>query len=235
MANPAADIANAHIDDVLATQRQREIEDVVVHLAQFAPTQVAVEHPHHDHASLERRYRSFVDTQQLHSRSEIEQLGFRVAAASGIERLSPIDVTDVFYEPRIERLIAESSDHAARWDALRRAADASVREAESALRRGTIGSALRMLNSAGAREAALAPYLDHLLPICTGDDWAGADMVANWYRRNIRIALNLARTVEDGDRVLVLYGAGHAPVLEHLWRATTGYKLLDPLDYLPSA
>lgn len=234
MANPAADIANAHIDDVLATPRQREIEDVADHLTRFAPTKVAVEHAHDD-ASLDARYRAFLATQQLHSSSETEQLGFRVAAASGVERLSPIDIMDVFYEPRIERLIAESSDHAARWDALRRAGEASASEVESALREGTIGSVLRMLNSPAARQAALAPYLDHLLPISSDDDSAGADMVANWYRRNIRIALNLARTVEDSDRVLVLYGAGHAPVLEHLWRGMTGYSLADPLDYLPSA
>jgi len=40
--------------------------------------------------------------------------------------------------------------------------------------------------------------------------YAGVEPVANLYRRNLRIFANLTRIIEPGDRVVVIYGAGHA-------------------------
>jgi len=42
------------------------------------------------------------------------------------------------------------------------------------------------------------------------DDWAGADFLTEWIRRNLRIYTHIAQLVESPqERVLVLYGAGH--------------------------
>jgi hypothetical protein len=41
-------------------------------------------------------------------------------------------------------------------------------------------------------------------------DWAGPDLVADWFRRNIRIHANVTRLVDSpSERVLVIFGAGH--------------------------
>lgn len=41
-------------------------------------------------------------------------------------------------------------------------------------------------------------------------DWAGADLPADWYRRNIRIFSNVVRLVDSpNERVLVIFGNGH--------------------------
>jgi hypothetical protein len=41
-------------------------------------------------------------------------------------------------------------------------------------------------------------------------DYAGPDLLAAWYQRNIRIYHNIVKLVESpNDRILVLYGAGH--------------------------
>jgi hypothetical protein len=39
-----------------------------------------------------------------------------------------------------------------------------------------------------------------------GDVYGGADMVADWYKRNLRIFANLTRISEPGDRVFIIYG-----------------------------
>jgi Family of unknown function (DUF5694) len=40
-------------------------------------------------------------------------------------------------------------------------------------------------------------------------DWAGADLVSDWVRRNVRIFSNVAQLVESpNERVLVIFGAG---------------------------
>jgi hypothetical protein len=41
-------------------------------------------------------------------------------------------------------------------------------------------------------------------------DYAGPDLLASWYQRNIRIYSNIAKIIESpNERVLVIYGAGH--------------------------
>ena len=47
-------------------------------------------------------------------------------------------------------------------------------------------------------------------------DWAGADLVADWFRRNVRIYANLTRLADSpSERVLAIFGAGHLGWLRH--------------------
>ena len=96
----------------------------------------------------------------------------------------------------------------------------------------TIGTVLRAMNSREARANDLALYLRDLLPIASETNWSGPDMVANWYRRNFRIAANLHAVAEAGDRLAVVYGAGHAPVLEHALGASGVFEILDAREYI---
>lgn len=95
-----------------------------------------------------------------------------------------------------------------------------------------LSGALRAMNTRDARLEDLALYLRDLLPIASETNWSGPDMVANWYRRNFRIAANLYAISEPGDRVALVYGAGHAPVLEHALQASGAFHMVDPLDYI---
>lgn len=162
---------------------------------------------------------------------ETEQLGFRLAHRAGHDRVYAVDVSDRFFEEAIELLIGEAV-HAERWQALRAAGDASARQVQDALHSGTIADALVVMNQPEAKAAALAPYLDLLLPIASDGNWAGPDMVANWYRRNFRIAANVHAVADDGDRLALIYGAGHIPILEHVLACSSRFSLHDPLQYL---
>ena len=47
-------------------------------------------------------------------------------------------------------------------------------------------------------------------------DWAGADLVSDWFRRNMRIYSNVTRLADSpNERVLVIFGAGHLGWLRH--------------------
>jgi hypothetical protein len=144
MANPGADLVNLQADDVLAPPRQREIEAVVESLQRYRPTKVLVEHPHEDRALVQHYHEYRAGSRPL-SRSETEQLGFRLAAACGHEQIHPVDVIDTYYEEGIEELIVEPV-HAASWRDLRSAAERSVGDLAAVLRAGTIGDALRFVN-----------------------------------------------------------------------------------------
>lgn len=66
------------------------------------------------------------------------------------------------------------------------------------------------------------------------DNPLGADLVAAWYQRNLRIFANLLHQLDDDDeRVLVIYGSGHRALLDQFVRQHPKLSSVSPLDFLP--
>ncbi len=71
-------------------------------------------------------------------------------------------------------------------------------------------------------------YLVGTLAVGDGIDHPGADAKTAWYNRNLRIFSNLLWLVErPGERVFVLIGAGHVPILRHAARASPAIELVE--------
>jgi hypothetical protein len=60
----------------------------------------------------------------------------------------------------------------------------------------------------------------------------GADVVAGRYARNLKIFANMARLTEQGDRVLIIYGASHGKLLRDFVRESADLDLIDVGRYL---
>jgi len=64
-------------------------------------------------------------------------------------------------------------------------------------------------------------------------DWAGADLVSDWFRRNMRIYSNIAQLVDSpNERVLVIYGAGHLGWLRHNFASDPSFRLRKLADFV---
>ena len=101
------------------------------------------------------------------------------------------------------------------------------------LSRLTIGEFLWEMNSPEGLAANHTAYFRFFLPIVAEDSYGGADYVAVWYRRNLRIAANISRIAEPGDRVFLIIGQGHAPILRQVLTDWPRFCLDDLLNYLP--
>jgi pheromone shutdown protein TraB len=72
-----------------------------------------------------------------------------------------------------------------------------------------------------------------LSPILPGDEYPGVDAKTAWYNRNLRIFANLQRITDRTDeRILVIIGAGHVPILRHTVQASPEYALVEVADVL---
>jgi hypothetical protein len=57
-------------------------------------------------------------------------------------------------------------------------------------------------------------------------NWAGADLVADWFRRNMRIFTNIVQIIDSpNERVLVIYGSGHLGWLRHSFASDPTLRL----------
>ncbi|MEE9363666.1 MAG: DUF5694 domain-containing protein [Cellulophaga sp.] len=75
--------------------------------------------------------------------------------------------------------------------------------------------------------------LGHYLVTLKTDNHNGPDAYAlKWYSRNVRIFNNILKTnPKSTDRILVIYGSGHIPILEHLFDASPEFKIIRPYQY----
>jgi hypothetical protein len=230
LANPGADEVKSTLDDVLAPKRQAEIEKVVASLARYRPTRILVEREPGQQERINANYRAWLaGTYQL-TRNEIDQIAFRLAKQMGHTGLYAIDHRMGLDFEGAMRFAAQNGqqDEVARFGATIRRIEAYFNKLYAT---GTIGEILAVQNNDAQADEGVAMY-QLMSRIGRDTSYAGADIAADWYRRNIRIYANILRVVEPGDRVLVLIGGGHRPLLRQFFIQSPGYEFVPTLPYL---
>lgn len=106
-----------------------------------------------------------------------------------------------------------------------------VKTFELAQKMATVGQLLLQMNGPKMQTAMVNSYFN-MLPIGDADTQTGADLNAMWYLRNAKIFGKALKIAKRGDRVLVVYGAGHVYWLRHFASHTPAYKFVDPQPYL---
>ena len=96
----------------------------------------------------------------------------------------------------------------------------------------TIPEILRWINDDRRVDEGERLYL-RMTKVGTGADYAGADLVADWHERNLKIFANILRvTTSPDDRVLVVYGSGHAKLLTEFAEDSGEFVVERPSAYL---
>ena len=207
MANPGRDIFNMKADDVLAPKRQAEIAELVAVLKRFAPTKVAVEADFWNE-DVAKRYVDYVAGKHELSRNETEQVGFRLAKELGHKTVYPVDVDGDFPYLRLSNY-AKGAGRAKELEAMRAEVGAMVQAQDAYLASHSILETLVYMN-ADDKVASDVGFYYRQAHFGEPGDWAGADLVADWFRRNVRIYANLAGLASSpNERVLAIFGAGH--------------------------
>lgn len=233
MANPGMDAFNIEADDVMDPTRQAEIRALVDRIAEFHPTRVAVEASYADTEEWQAAYEAYRSGERSLLPNEREQVGFRLAAQLDHERIYPIDVAMPLDFGTVAPLARRNPAHGARLAGMQSFGEDAVRLMGGWLAEGSVSDMLYRMNQPAVLEQAHMPYARFFLPIVEGEQYAGADMVATWYHRNLRIMANIHRTIEaDDDRVFVVYGQGHIPLLRQFVTESPDLCLVDPLPFL---
>jgi hypothetical protein len=223
MANPGRDIFNLQADDVLAPKRQAEIAQVAAVLKKFQPTKIALEADVGDDR-VTQRYADYLAGKHELTRNETEQLGFRLAKELGHPSVYPVDVEAEFPFPRVVNY-AKASGRSQELEAMMAEAGAEVKAQNDFLASHTVLETLLYMN-ADEKVAADVGLYYRLAHLGEAGDWAGADLVADWFRRNLRIYSNIAQLAgSPDDRVLVIYGAGHLGWLQQAFAGDPSFRL----------
>jgi hypothetical protein len=206
MANPGHDVHNMQADDVLSPRRQQDMAQLVEVLKRFKPTKIAVEtNPGSPRVA---QYGDYLAGRYTLSRNEIDQIGFRLAKELGQHVIYPVDEDGDFPYGRVVNY-AKANGLGEKFDAMAASVGTRVSEAGEFLRSHTVLEMLEYMNADSTVAHDVASYFA-FVPYGDRSDYAGPDLVALWYQRNIRIYHNILALVESpNDHILVIYGAGH--------------------------
>jgi hypothetical protein len=235
MNNPGHDVQNTKADDVLADKRQREIAEVVRLIERYQPTKVMVEADAQEQEKISKNYiESCKGSRQL-TRNEVEQLGFKIACDSGLKTVYAVDWSDlgpIKDEDSINYLKAIERNHQQKqYDEFLATGKIENDKEQHILDSGSVLDMLKNLNSdEWLKQNARSYYTVGMFG--TQSDPIGANWVQYWFGRNLTIFNNIARNTNNGDRVLVIYGAGHGNYLRQLATDSGIYHVHEPMHWL---
>lgn len=233
--------------NVLGERRQAELETLTDRLAEWRPDRIAVEYESSQQSTLDSAFTAYTtDTRDVDEvsgwkqdrRSEIVQVGFRLADKLGHDSVAAVDhnrlltalMTDEerqrmpdppFIDPEsVEYPLVSPSEYIAREQ--RRLDEGSLLDHYKRLNAPEPGS-LAWMND----QALYATAFEHSEP----GEYGMVKLMTAWMQRNLRIASNIWNVpAEDDERVLVVYGAAHVPGLKQI---LTGTPMMVPVNPLP--
>ncbi len=230
--NPNADFIKTDYPDHLSEKKQREIAEVLDLLAKFKPTKIVVEVTP-EHTSVHDEYQKYLKDEFTLTANEIHQLGFRLAKRLGHKQIYfgdnkiGMDMNAIIAaakESNNSRFLAEFQK------AMGEVAEMQKRHAQMSVR-----EALYENNDPQLIDQTRRLYLQ-MNRVRSKDQFVGANVLAGWYQRNFRILTNIYQTIESPqDRVLVIFGQGHAPYLREGIEADPNLQLVEPNKFLRKA
>lgn len=237
--NPGRDVHNATIDPVTTPDKQVQLARIAGDLARFRPTAIAIERVAPDQTTMvDPQFAGYQPDWLLSQPDERVQIGYRLAALAGVDRVYAVDEKDREGQPGYfpyGAVVAWAGANGRSGDlqAWGGEVQAFLADMERRQRTETLGRLLAEVNAPGVpMSTASAPMYYRFLSFGSGEDLPGAELNGRWYTRNAMIFAKLTQVARPGDRIVLMFGAGHAYWLRHFASTTPGYVLVEPTDYL---
>ena len=226
--------AEAYQIDICSPQKQEEVRELVDYLSRYQPKKILVERDA-DTEGLMSQYREWQAGKADLRKEEIDQVGFRLMDRFELDTLYGVDATSLYGQlawsadsiharPILDRIYAEKPDSLFEsetddkyweWYELR-----DQRCIELPLL-----DYFKEINSLSHVSRSHGHYV-----LRDGDDsYDGVDgLTISWYSRNLRILKNIHMIeTEPEERLLLLIGSGHLPILRQQLDASPEYDLIE--------
>ncbi|GGE70188.1 DUF5694 domain-containing protein [Priestia taiwanensis] len=207
------DLIQMKTDDMLSEKRQQHIQEVIGCLKEFRPTKVAIEWPKELQPEYDKQYHAYLNDDFQLSQNKSHQIGFRLAKEMRHDTIFAVDWNkEIEGVPNIGTWTKENpSEH---FDKLLQVGKQETSEIAKYFATHTIREFLVYLNKE-ERIQATQQFYAQLMLLGREEEPVGAQWTANyWHYRNMLIYKNIMELITSNEeRIFVLYGAGHLPLL----------------------
>jgi Family of unknown function (DUF5694) len=221
--------------NIKSPERQAEVKKLVELLATFKPTKVAIENMPKWQKFHDSLYAEFINNRYQPGANEIYQICYRLAAAMKHKKVFTIDAPARGYEQELNidsfalahKQVYSNSLYSKMFFALY-AKDDSLKSV------WPLRTTLAYQNNPERLLLGLGHYLIGDFKVAADGYYPGADGATSWWNRNLRIFSNILQLAAESkeERIFVLIGAGHLPILRFMAMACPEIEFVDAYDYL---
>lgn len=219
--------------DVKSQEKQAEVRALLDYLARFKPTKIVVESGENT-GYLMRRYERWLRGEEELKRNERDQIGIRLMHRMGLDTIYGCDagsiLSDMYEDERFEsvRPVFEEmfKDYDWKSEGLFDSLYTSFYDYETYLEKEL--PLLDVFQYMNRDDVIRRGHGAYLIGDFTLGDNIGPDFLATyWYNRNLRVFRKIQRLdIQEDDRILVLFGAGHLGILQQQFEATPEFELV---------
>ena len=217
--------------DVLKEPKKSEVTELVKYIKKFKPTKIAIEaRPGY---GWNEKFRAYKNGEHRNKRGERYQLAMRVGMDLGLDTLYTIDASalssDIY---KLDSIFAQSLTNKIDWeleDPYWKIAEQYFEYEEKQYKNTHILDIFKNMNTRQGHNTNFGLYLTG--SFATGEGQGADHLSMWWYNRNARIFANLINITESPeDRILVIFGNGHAAILRQFLEASPQYDFIEFSD-----
>lgn len=215
--------------DFYVKSNKNQIQKLTQLISKFKPTIILVEiEPQHNEL-LEENYKKYIKNpfSDTEFQNEIQFIAFEVGRLSNTSKIYGIDHQLGYDYMGIDKLAKEINSKTYLNEHQK-----IVDFFKSGYSKNLIEQIIKM-NEQEYYNALININADLLTYVNTKNDFEGADVAANFYKRNLRMFANINKIkVSDNDRIFILSGGTHAAFFDMLMKRSPRYKLVPLKEYL---
>ncbi|OGX82935.1 DUF5694 domain-containing protein [Hymenobacter glacialis] len=245
--NPGADMAKVKTFDVMTPKVQAELEKMTQKISIFHPDKIFVEWAWNEQVGLDELYKAYLGGQyeqyvttkyaknqrDFYLKSEIIQLAFRAGKKTKLARIHALDYRKI----SLPFDSVMNAMKAANQTALMQKVQDAISELETSqnkkIEKLTLTQLLLDTNTKEELAFNKSLYIDILNRAGKTDNFAGAFLVSEWYRRNLYMYSLVQKNMTPPDgKALVLVGSGHAAMMKEFIESDQQFRLKELKDVL---
>ncbi|WP_298518934.1 DUF5694 domain-containing protein [uncultured Kordia sp.] len=233
--------------NVLDAKHQQSIEELCDIVVKQKPDKVFIERqPEYEFRNkYDSLFKVYVDTDVLPYRNELYQVGFRVA-----KRLKHSKVYQCDHPGQYGRYFSAALKYAKEHNQMGYI-DASAKgtvlreddrvDEDSIQKNSSLLDYIKWINSEAVMQTSHASYIVNDPQVGSADYYnyddddtlLGAEVTADWYRRNIMIYSKMINQLSyEEDAIFLIIGADHVPILEYLFTANPYFEVIKASSWL---
>lgn len=222
--------------DIFSEKKQDELRLLLDDLKSFAPTKIAVEFKKQDQPRLDSLYQAYLRGSLELGANEIYQVAFRLGKMLGHDKLYAVDAParsfekegdEKYYKEKTAYYIGQASQEKLSYEKALDSAYFKLYNLDDQMKtRVSLKDFFVYMNSPERLSAGHGHYLTGSFKMGEGTDYFGPDSSIWWYTRNMRIFHNLLQLKEPGERIMLLIGAGHVPIIQFQAEASFDFELV---------
>jgi len=234
-ANPGQDKFNTKVDDYGTPERQQQIQEVNNALAKFKPEKIFLEsnikYQNEADAHFQQYKEGKVDITGKMINERL-QIGEKLAKQLNNKHIYAADAGGEWLGKEVERYA--DSANLGYYKKFVKMFGEYITYYNHYIATHTVKENLEYLNRPEELLNHNHMMYNYVFPrIGAGDNYIGAELVGEWYKRNVKIYANILKNVSPTDKqVMVLFGSGHIYILKQLFKDNPDFEVIEANTYL---